>query len=112
MKEKKDYIIRIRCTRSDKYDWRAKSKLAGLPLSVLIRQSLNRVRVWTPEARYRHSAVVRHLASIGNNLNQIARSLNQHAEPLASVMAIALLQDIQRYCQKVATKDAGDQDVD
>jgi mobilization protein NikA len=95
MKENKDSIIKVRCTQIDKYDWQAKSKLAGLPMSELIRQSLTRVRVWSPETRQQHAVIIRHLAMIGNNINQISRAVNKQAEPIDAVKIIAHLMELE-----------------
>ena len=57
--------------------------------------SLGRVRPWSPEDRQERARLLRQLAGIGNNINQIARRVNtaaragRRAEVLAELSAAA-----------------------
>lgn len=109
MKENKNAIIKVRCTHFDKRDWQAKAKLAGLPVSELIRESLTRVRVWSPESRRQHAVIVRHLAIIGNNINQIAHGVNKQSEPIDAVKIIAHLIEVQVLLTRISIEGFGEQ---
>ena len=65
--------IEIRATEDDRQHWSEKAKAAGLTLSGLIRQALSDAPM--PRRRRRSAvdpALLRELAKIGNNLNQLA----------------------------------------
>ncbi len=90
MKEKKlvrGAWVRIRLTGSERSVWHEKAKMEGVTLSDLIRDRM------TPAARPQRGAVdpelVRAVANAGNNLNQIARSLNRHERvSVAEIMVV------------------------
>ena len=109
MKENKSAIVKVRCTHGDKRDWQAKAKLAGLPMSELIRESLTRVRVWSPETRHQHAVIVRHLAFIGNNVNQIARGVNSSShEPIETIEIITCLINLNENLEKYVSAAFGE----
>lgn len=91
----RDRVLRVRASAEEMEHWRALAEAAGMPLSDLVRLSMGRVKAWTPEDRRGRAQLLRQLAGIGNNLNQIARRVNtaaragQRVEVLAELSAIA-----------------------
>ena len=89
--------IEIRASESDRQHWSEKAKATGLTLSGLIRHALNE----TPMPRRRRRAAVdpallRELAKIGNNLNQLARWANRDKQAVEARAVIARLIEIDR----------------
>lgn len=75
--EKLDGLLRVRCTALDLARWQ---RLAGgydVTLSALVRDLLDglppKARRQTPRA---DPQLLRHIALVGNNMNQIARAVN------------------------------------
>ena len=70
--------VKVRASDSERAEWHAKARSAGLTLSDLVRRSLGRVRTWTvPHAEVERERT-REVARLGNNVNQIARWANTH----------------------------------
>ena len=72
----RDRVLRVRASAEELEHWRALSDAAGMPLSDLVRLSMGRVKPWSAEDRQERARLLRQLAAIGNNLNQIARRVN------------------------------------
>lgn len=88
--KEKTETIRFRCSPAYRQEVGAKAEAAGLPMSDLIRASLDRVRVWTAEDRQAKAELARQVAKVGNNLNQIAR----HANKFEAVHSIGILNEL------------------
>ena len=73
---------------SDHAAWQAKAA-AGVSPSDLLRQAMARSRTWTARAVAVERERTRQVARIGNNLNQIARWANTHADAIVTVEVIA-----------------------
>ena len=89
--------IEIRASETDRAQWAGKAKAAGLTLSGLIRQALNDAPM--PRRRRRVAvdpALIRELARVGNNLNQLARWANRDREAVEARAVIARLIEIDR----------------
>ena len=89
--------IEIRASEADRAQWVGKAKAAGLTLSALIRQALNDAPM--PRRRRRVAvdpALVRELARVGNNLNQLARWANRDRQAVEARAVIARLIEIDR----------------
>ena len=89
--------IEIRASEADRAQWAGKAKAAGLTLSGLIRQALNDAPM--PRRRRRVAvdpALIRELARVGNNLNQLARWANRDREAVEARAVIARLIEIDR----------------
>ena len=67
-----------------------------MPLSDLLRQAMARTRTWTATATEVERERTRQVARIGNNLNQIARWANTHADKADAFEVIAHLVAIER----------------
>ena len=69
-----------------------------------------RTRTWTAAAAEAERERTQQIARIGNNLNQIARWANAHAEPIDAVEIIAHLVSISQTLDKLARvgRDADD----
>lgn len=70
--KKKNSFIQVRVTPERKAAIRAKAREAGLSVTDLIDQALDRTRVWSPENKQVARERLVQLARIGNNLNQLA----------------------------------------
>jgi len=68
--------IQIRLSPQELSEIKKKAEASGISASNLVRQSVTRVRAWTPENQSIQQEKIRQLARIGNNLNQIARAVN------------------------------------
>ena len=80
MNEQRKVWVKIRASESERAEWHAKARSAGLSLSDLVRRSVGRVRTWTVAHAELERERTRELARIGSNLNQIARWANTHKE--------------------------------
>ena len=76
--------------------------LMAVPLSDLLRQAMARTRTWTAAAAEVERDRTRQVARIGNNLNQIARWANTHADKADAVEVIAHLVAIEREIAQLA----------
>lgn len=71
--------IKLRVTETERARWLGKAGEAGVTLSALIRQGLDGLPVRRPRRRTETDpALLRALARIGNNLNQVARWANRN----------------------------------
>lgn len=88
--------IKVRASSAERARWRELAAARGVSLSELIRSRLDRTRL-----RPRREAppvardLLRELARIGNNLNQLARAANQR-EPVTATALLARLIEIDR----------------
>lgn len=94
---KKNHFIKIRVSEDEKKAWTNKAQDAGLPLSELIRQSLDRATIAQKKIKSEPDwQRIRHLARIGNNLNQISRWVNGYKEAADTRRVISVLMEIKR----------------
>ena len=92
----------VRVSAAEFAAWKAKAAAAGVPLSDLLRQAMARTRTWTAAAAEAERDRTRQVARIGNNLNQIARWANTHADKADAVEVIAHLVAIEREIAQMA----------
>lgn len=89
--------IKLRVSEEERARWLAKAKDAGVTLSALIRQGLEGAPVRRPRRRVETDpALLRELARIGNNLNQIARWANRNKQGVEARGVLVALVDIDR----------------
>ena len=69
-KMKKSAFIQLRVTSERKAVILAKAREAGLSVTDLINQALDRTRVWSPEDKQAARERLAQFARIGNNLNR------------------------------------------
>lgn len=90
-------VIRLRASTEDRDRWQAKADAAGMSLSDLIRHAVEGTK---PPRRKRvdvDPALLRQLAMLGNNLNQIARWHNaQRGKGIESAVVLSRLIEIDR----------------
>lgn len=79
MKDKRNRF-EIRLSDEDTARLDELKQASGLPRSEIVRQAIHRTRTWTVKDREGIRALTRELAKIGNNINQIARQLNQSSD--------------------------------
>lgn len=88
--------IKLRATAAERARWQALAASRGVSLSELIRASLGGLRLRTRrEPPPVAPELLRELARIGNNLNQLARAANRH-EPVTATALLARLIEIDR----------------
>lgn len=88
--------IAVRLTDEEKLDWDLKAHAAGLSISELVRQAMNRVRISHVGDRALQIEQTRQIAKIGNNLNQIARWVNRYKTTADTVEVVTHLIAIER----------------
>ena len=88
--------IAVRLTDSEKLDWDLKAHAAGLSISELVRQAMNRVRISHVGDRAVQIERTRQIAKIGNNLNQIARWVNRYKTTADTVEVVTHLVAIEQ----------------
>lgn len=88
--------ISIRLTDEEKLDWELKAHAAGLTISQLAREAMNRVKVMNVSDRAIQIERTRQIAKIGNNLNQIARWANTYTNTVEAVEVVTYLIAIEK----------------
>ena len=88
--------ITVRLTNEEKLDWDLKAHAAGLSISELVRQSMERVRISNLGDRAVQIERTRQIAKIGNNLNQIARWVNRYKTTTDAVEVVTHLVAIEQ----------------
>ena len=88
--------IAVRLTDEEKLDWDLKAHAAGLSISELVRQAMNRVRISHVGDRAVQIERTRQIAKIGNNLNQIARWVNRYRTTADTVEVVTHLVAIEQ----------------
>lgn len=85
--------IEIRSTAEEKAAWKQLAESHGLTLSDLIRSLLKDQKPGKRRASPKTDPVlIRELARIGNNLNQIAHHANSHRPPTATALLVRLIE--------------------
>lgn len=91
--------MEVRTTRADKARWQALAESRGVSLSELVRLALDGQRPRQPSrACLRRApppvepALLRELARIGNNLNQLARAANRAGPVPAAALLVRLIE--------------------
>ena len=102
MADRRTAVVRARVLPSEHAAWKAKAAAAGVSPSDLLRQAMARTRTWTARAVAVERERTRQVARVGNNLNQIARWANTHAETAEAVEVIAHLVAIERAIARLA----------
>ena len=100
--ERRTVMVAARVTPAERAAWREKASAAGVSTSALLREAMARTRTWTAPAMAVESERVRHIARIGNNLNQLARWANTHRTAAEAVSVIAHLVSFERALREVA----------
>ena len=89
--------IKIRASEEQRDVWYDKARTKGVSFSELVRQSLDGVRVRKrTQLRRVDPDLLRQLARLGNNLNQLARWANRDQRYADSAAVIARLVEIDR----------------
>lgn len=88
--------IELRLSAFEKEVWEAKAAAMGVSVSNLIRNSVDGTTVKRRKRADVDPALLRQLAQIGNNLNQLARWANRDKSKVEAMAVIARLIDIDR----------------
>jgi hypothetical protein len=100
MAEVRNRWIHVKCSLGERDQWQNVAKAHGVPLSDLIRSRLANDSVRPKRTVLKGDPeLLRHVARIGSNINQIARRINVgHME---SVMVVAILLGIERELEEL-----------
>ena len=101
--------VKVRVNEAERERYQQMAADADLPLSDLIRQRMQQPVVAAPGAKQRRLRTVkadpelmRQLAAMGNNLNQIARSINRHGlRPDDATLLLTYLSSIQHELRQL-----------
>jgi hypothetical protein len=104
MAETKTKWVKVRIDEDERTYWHEKAQASGRTLSDLIRESLDRVRRWTPENKEAERERLRQFARIGANLNQIAKWANTHKSAADAAEVIAHLCAIESSIAALSAK--------
>lgn len=118
MFRKKTTLLQVRCSPEEKAEWEAKAKAQGVTVSELVRATFSgdpirsqpiapRRRDYTPI----DPNLLRQIAGIGNNLNQLARWANKLGG-IVGVEVIANLIGLEQSVKKLTAEVRGDNHVD
>ena len=90
--------VKVRATAEQRARWQAVASAKGVSLSELVRQGLDGVRIRPRRHPPRAVApeLVRELARVGNNLNQLARWANREKGGASAVAVVARLIELDR----------------
>lgn len=88
--------VELRLTLDEKEGWERKASASGLSLSRFIRHAVGGVRSSRRSRVDVDPALLRQIAQIGNNLNQLARWANRDKAKVEAVAVIARLIEIDR----------------
>lgn len=88
--------IDLRLSDDKKAEWLMKSEAAGLSLTALIGHAVDGIPLKRRKVRSIDPALLRQLALIGNNLNQIARWANHHKGGADAMAVISVLVELDR----------------
>ena len=94
--EARDQLLQLRCTPAERERWRTKAGEAGVSVSALLRDALDGAKARRRRRSTADPALVRELARIGNNLNQLARWANRDKGGVEAVAVLARLVEIER----------------
>ncbi len=111
MADRRTGQLHLRVAPAEVAAWRAKAEAAGVPLADLVRRAMARTRTWTAAPAEVERERTRQVARIGNNLNQIARWANTHADKADAFEVIAHLVAIEREIARLAGFGGGQQDA-
>ena len=89
-------LLQLRCTPAERERWRAKATEAGVSVSALLRDALDGAKARRRRRSLADPALVRELARVGNNLNQLARWANRDKGGVEAVAVLARLVEIER----------------
>lgn len=71
----------VRLTTAERIDLEAKAAASGVDLSEWVRQQLTAAPIRRMTSQRLDASLITELSRIGNNLNQVARSLNRGRDP-------------------------------
>lgn len=95
----KGRLLTVRMKEEDYKKIAERARLAGRPLSVLVRDSLGRVKTWTAKDQEAFRERTLALARMGSALGDLARSIRQN--PSLAQKIIPELQNIANLLAKV-----------
>lgn len=101
--EKKDDYIKVRLSQTEKEEWQEKAVRAGISLSNLIRQGVERTHTWTIEDRGLIAEQIRQIRRIGINLNQIAKWANTYGSTAEAIEIIECLRAIEKKLDVISS---------
>lgn len=111
--KKRSIWLKLRVTDDERGRWTEIAKNKGVTVSDLVRSSLDGLRLRKRrEAPKVAPELLRELARIGNNLNQVAHAANCHHQPLASTALLIRLIEIDRELAAIRSAHERPDDAD
>ena len=108
--EKREKVVKIRCTADEYAELKARSTKARL--AEWMREHCLDAPSQSRKLQTIDPNLLRQLAGMGNNLNQIARAVNsQHWKPLERVHVIAALMSIEREITALKTENSAESKI-
>lgn len=109
---KRNKFVHVKVSEIEREAWQKIAESNGVTLADLIRQRLGAAQEVGREPKRRKRLtknadpeLIRHLAKVGNNLNQIAGWVNTHKKTAEAVSVIAHLVTIQRSISEFLPKE-------
>lgn len=101
-------FLQIRVSPDEKKEIKDKAGSAGLSLTDFMLEATARTRTWTIQDRAIQEEKIRQIARIGNNLNQVARIINQQKVVHQELELLRVLQGIENEVRRAlgSTADA------
>ena len=100
-REKRQHQLKIRMSDKEFRAAKTLAQSAGIPMAVLVRESVGKCKSWTIEDRQGLRELQGEVARVGNNLNQIARWCNTHPTSTASFEMLQVLQKIENHLEEL-----------
>lgn len=91
----------VRLTESELFEIRSIAQRAKKSTSEIMRESSLRTNVWTAKDKTVEKERTRQIAIIGNNLNQIARWVNQHKQGTETIHVLRALDLVNQNIKKL-----------
>ena len=115
MGDKKSRIVNFRLPSEVHQNWKSQAESAGISMSDFVRSCVDSKQVTgiaSPLKKRRHPAfskvdpaLLREIAKIGNNLNQLARCVNRYKDGVQVVLLTAHLKAIQHELEQLMPVD-------
>lgn len=111
-KKEKKVLVNIRLDPDMYKKWKSKAKFLGITLSDMVRQAVDKGEIVGRRKCGRRYApvdplLIRQLASMGNNLNQIARKLNMGTDPDTDMLES--VRGIEKGLKEILAKHKGEE---
>lgn len=112
MGNKKRTFVQIQCSEEQRDNWKAKAGASGVSLSEMLRIALEESKLKRRQRIDVDPNLIRELARIGNNLNQLAHWANQKKSAAQAVEVVSHLSAIENELSSLRRFIEGGPDAD